>query len=220
MKPLKTHSQDPAALADLGRASAQIVHDLKNQINGLKLYATFLRKRMEKPERPADELETINKLIAGLERAANETSLLVRYSREIELRAQTGADLTEILRAANGSEAFIIESSAESLKGNFDTAMLAEAFKDIATGAQARIEAKGGALETRVRLAGTGDAPEAVVEWRGARLMDDEEDDPFRSFAGGQGLRLALAAKIVRAHGGEATHEDGVWRVRLPLNRD
>ena len=30
----------------------QIVHDLKNQLNGLKLYATFLRRRIEKD--PAD----------------------------------------------------------------------------------------------------------------------------------------------------------------------
>ena len=37
----------------------QIVHDLKNQLNGLKLYATFLRRRIEKNERPGDEQETI-----------------------------------------------------------------------------------------------------------------------------------------------------------------
>ena len=69
MKPLKTELQDAETLRDLGGASVQIVHDLKNQLNGLKLYATFLRKRMEKSERPADEQETISKLIAGLERA-------------------------------------------------------------------------------------------------------------------------------------------------------
>ena len=53
MKPLLSESQDQESLQALGRASVQIVHDLKNQLNGLKLYATFLRKRMEKSERPA-----------------------------------------------------------------------------------------------------------------------------------------------------------------------
>ncbi len=66
MKPLLSESQDTQALSELGRASVQIIHDLKNQLNGLKLYATFLRKRMEKTERPAHEQETISKLIAGL----------------------------------------------------------------------------------------------------------------------------------------------------------
>ena len=79
MKPLKTELQDTETLVELGSASVQVVHDLKNQLNGLKLYATFLRKRMEKAERPADELETIGKLIAGLERGAGDMTLLVRY---------------------------------------------------------------------------------------------------------------------------------------------
>ncbi|HYP00223.1 MAG TPA: hypothetical protein VER76_08535, partial [Pyrinomonadaceae bacterium] len=78
MKPIKATTHDTDALMELGRASVQIVHDLKNQINGLKLYATFLRKRMEKTDRPPDELETINKIMAGLERAATDMNMLVR----------------------------------------------------------------------------------------------------------------------------------------------
>ena len=74
MKPLLSPPQDSNSLQTLGRASLQIVHDLKNQLNGLKLYATFLRKRMEKNEHRADEMETLNKLIAGLDRAAADLS--------------------------------------------------------------------------------------------------------------------------------------------------
>ncbi len=75
----------------------QIVHDLKNQINGLKLYATFLRKRMEKAERPADELETINKIMNGLERAAADMNTLVRFGRPLELQIQPRLDLARLL---------------------------------------------------------------------------------------------------------------------------
>ena len=73
--PQQQPAQDAEALQELGRASVEIVHDIKNQLNGLKLYATFLRKRFERDTRPADELETINKIIAGLERAAAEPEL-------------------------------------------------------------------------------------------------------------------------------------------------
>src|ERR687884_2047190 len=104
MKPLKSETQDAATLQELGRASVQIVHDLKNQLNGLKLYATFLRKRMEKSERPQDEQETIAKLIAGLERAAADMTTLVRYGRPVELRRQPSVDLVKIISNVSTSE--------------------------------------------------------------------------------------------------------------------
>ena len=63
MKALVLDTAEKEALQTLGRASVQIVHDLKNQLNGLKLYATFLRRRLEKAERPPDEQETLAKLI-------------------------------------------------------------------------------------------------------------------------------------------------------------
>src|SRR5688500_2126689 len=90
MKPLLLKPKDNDSLQTLGRASLQIVHDLKNQLNGLKLYATFLRKRLEKSDRPEDEMETISKLISGLDRAAGDLSTLVQYGRPIELRKQPG----------------------------------------------------------------------------------------------------------------------------------
>jgi len=78
----------------------QIVHDLKNQLNGLKLYATFLRKRIEKSERPGDEQETVGKLINGLNRAAEDLSLIVRYGQPLELKKQAGVDVNKVLQSA------------------------------------------------------------------------------------------------------------------------
>src|SRR5258705_12000186 len=97
MKPLLSESEDNDALRALGRASVQIVHDLKNQLNGLKLYATFLRKRMEKGERPADELETVNKLIGGLDRTSTDLSMIVQYGQPLALKKQPGIDLKKII---------------------------------------------------------------------------------------------------------------------------
>src|SRR5687768_11255354 len=97
MKPLTTESRDNHALAALGLASVQIVHDLKNQLNGLKLYATFLRKRMEKTERPEDELDTIKKLIAGLDRTAEDLSMISEYGQPLQLRPQPSVDLQAIM---------------------------------------------------------------------------------------------------------------------------
>src|SRR3954465_4694469 len=77
---------DSAALERLGSATLEIVHDLKNQLNGLKLYATFLRKRLERDDKAAEERQTLEKLIAGLDNAAREMTVLTRYARPVELR--------------------------------------------------------------------------------------------------------------------------------------
>ncbi|HEY0077101.1 MAG TPA: hypothetical protein VGB73_00535 [Pyrinomonadaceae bacterium] len=224
MKPLISETQDAEALRELGRAAVQVVHDLKNQINGLKLYATFLRKRLEKAERPADELETISKLIAGLERAATDTATLVRYGRPVELRRAPRTDLSRLLSAA--AEGVPVQTEpGEPFEGDFDAPALSEALKNITAGARPRATGSAGAtpaampeqngLEIRLRREQHEGTPHAVIEWRGATL--DGEGDPFRTFAGGHGLRLALAARIIQAHGGEAAHDSGVLRVRLPL---
>lgn len=218
MKPLKTEIQDAETLRELGSASVQVVHDLKNQLNGLKLYATFLRKRMEKAERPADELETIAKLIAGLERGASDMTTLVRYGRPLELRRQP-TDLARLLQdAAEGAH---VETDGGAYVGDFDPTLLTEALKNITKGGRASSQANEtseGPVRLSRRESDASDAPdsEAVVEWRGVSVPD-ADGDPFKSFTGGAGLRLALAARVIREHGGEISFEGGLIRARLPL---
>ncbi len=214
MKPLKTELQDAETLRDLGSASVQIVHDLKNQLNGLKLYATFLRKRMEKAGRPADEQETLAKLISGLERAASDMTVLVRFGRALELRRQPGTDLARLLQdSADGAH---VETDGGPFEGDFDPVLLAEALKNITAGAYGESGAAAdGGNPRHVRLSGDGSG--ALVEWHSTASAGSGGEDPFRSLAGASGLRMALAARIVRAHGGEVSHEGGRIRARLPL---
>ncbi len=223
MKSLISEVQDASMLEDIGRASVQIVHDLKNQLNGLKLYATFLRKRMEKSERPADEQETIAKLIAGLERAASDMTVLVHYSRPVELRLQPGVVLGKLLASVAGDKdlggTVTLDLEHDSLTGEFDVAATTEALKAITAGAlgMRRAVDNSGALLVRLRRDETGPAPAAVIEWHGVPLSSGS--DPFRSFAGSDALRMSVAAKIIEAHGGEAAHEAEMLRVRLPLGQ-
>ena len=216
MKPLKSELQDDETLRDLGRASVQIVHDIKNQLNGLKLYATFLRKRMEKSERPADELETMGKMIAGLERAAQDMNVLVRLGRPLELSRRPRTDLAQLVTAA--CQGRRVGAEAGAYEGEFDPALLSDALKSINEGAR---PAKGqaGEPEVRLRRGGAGGPPTAVVEWPGAAAVGGGENDLFNSFAGAESLRMALAARVIRAHGGEVEHEADTLRARLPLSK-
>ncbi len=219
MKPLLSESQDAAALHELGRASVQIVHDLKNQLNGLKLYATFLRKRMEKTERPADEQETIAKLIAGLERAAADMAALVRFGRPLELRLQPGVDLAKIVnnlsQSDDSSEALSLNAESGDLQGEFDLASLTEALKIITAAALNMRRPDGeGPLQIHLRPEESDEHRSALIEWRG---VSSNGTDAFHSFAGSDALRMSLAAKIIAAHGGETEQQADTLKVRLPL---
>src|SRR3982074_90826 len=100
MKPALAMATENNALEDLGRATLQIVHDLKNQLNGLKLYATFLRNRLDREDRPIDERETLMKLIAGIDRAPGEITALCRQARPLDLHRQVGVDLRPVVSVA------------------------------------------------------------------------------------------------------------------------
>jgi signal transduction histidine kinase len=176
----------------------QIVHDLKNQLNGLKLYATFLRRRIEKSERPGDEQETVGKLINGLNRAAEDLSLIVRYGQPLELKKQAGVDVNKVLQSAcaspqeTGGEV-VLEPNPEAIQGSFDPFKLGEV----------TVSAK------------PANAGKVLIEWSGLRQLDH---DPFRAFAGSEEIKLALAARIIEAHGGTVNVIDRKFAVELPLS--
>ena len=140
MKTAMSRPEETERLQDLGRASMQIVHDLKNQLNGLKLYATFLRRRIEKSERPGDEQETIGKLINGLDRAADDLSTIVQYGQPVELKKQPGVEVDKVLRGVcagfnEGGAQIVLDSGSDSVQGEVDHFKLTDAFKWLCAGA-------------------------------------------------------------------------------------
>ncbi len=196
----------------------QIVHDLKNQLNGLKLYATFLRRRIEKNERPGDEQETIGKLIQGLDRAADDLSTIVKYGQPVELKKQPGVEVDKVLRgvcatANEGGSQIVLDSSSDPIQGDLDLFKLTDAFKWLCAGAMKHKQNQDEAGEISVTTTSSDGA--AVIEMSGLRDLDH---DPFRSFAGSDEIKLALAAKIIEAHGGSVKFIDRKFVVELPLS--
>ena len=220
MKTAMSRPEDNERLQDLGRASMQIVHDLKNQLNGLKLYATFLRRRIEKTERPGDEQETIGKLINGLDRAAEDLSTIVRYGQPIELKKQAGVEVDKVLRAVCASfneagSAIVFQGNSDGIQGNVDLFKVTDAFKWLCAGAIKNRQGEDGGSDVLVSAGADGD--QAVIEWAGLRQLNH---DPFRAFSGSDEIKLALAAKIIEAHGGSTKLIDRKFVVLLPLAVD
>jgi len=222
MKPLLAEEQDGITLQDLGRASVQIIHDIKNQLNGLKLYATFLRKRMEQIEQAVEEQETVTKLIAGLDRAASDLTVLVQYGRPLQLKKQQGIDIQKLMRSVAGTlttgtdcAGLSIDSEAIPLIGEFDPSALTDALKAIANGAL-KTQSRDSSVPIQVTLQqeiAEGQAT-AIIEWQPVNFSND---NPFRSFNGSEAIRMSLAARIIEAHGGSVEYQRAILRIRLPL---
>ncbi len=225
MKPLLREDRDGVTLQNLGRASLQIIHDIKNQLNGLKLYATYLRKRLEQTEQAAELQETVAKLIAGLDRSATDLNVLVQYGRPLALNKYPGVDLQKLMRrvSTNYQEAIgadgdnMLEMAIEPalLLGEFDATALTDAFNAISSGAAKTLNRENHPpLKVSLTCEAAESRTEAVIVWA---PVDFSNGDPFNSFNGSEAIRMSLAAKIVEAHGGSAEYQDHLVRVRLPL---
>lgn len=225
MKAQLSNDQEGIRLEDLGRASLQIIHDIKNQLNGLKLYATYLRKRMEKSDEESDLQETVAKLIAGVDRAASDLNVLVQYGQPINLNRQHGIDLQKLIRgvatnwpetaSADSGCSLALDAELPSLFGEYDATALTSAFNAISTGALKTCRRDHPQVVTiSLKREAVGEKVVAIIEWTPVNFANG---DPFRSFNGSEAIRMSLAARIVEAHGGSAQLQNQSVQVRLPL---
>ena len=218
MKSAPAKQLDAKALEDLGRATLRIVHDLKNQLNGLKLYATYLRKRLDRDENASTERETVEKLVAGLDHAAKEMAALVRYAQPLDLRRQPKSDLRAIAHSAVHDPAYRVSGplvaaadpeNHDQLTGAFDPHGLAEAFSALTREALAR-RAGNATVTIKLERLSSQRLPLALVEWTGLA--------PQTSAAPSPGIHAAFAKRIIEAHGGVVDFENEGIRVKLPLS--
>lgn len=222
MQPAQAKIMDSTAVEEVGHATLQIVHDLKNQLNGLKLYATFLRKRLEPQNKSSEEQEIVGKLIAGLDNAAREMSALVRFARPLELRQSPQTDLRKIImsvvevpnRDSGGLElpsiALHIEDAA--MLGDFDGPLLVEAFNAITAEVRNSVSTKSG---NTISFHVHREAEQALCEWQGGKLKSRYQ--AINNSNGCGTIHTALAAKIIEAHGGRVQCEEHQIRAWLPL---
>jgi hypothetical protein len=102
------------------------------------------------------------------------------------------------------------------VQGDFDPLKLTDAFKWISNAAikNRRNDDEGKTKPVSVKVAAV-DNNRAIVEWSGLKKIDH---DPFRAFKGSEEIRLALAAKIIEAHGGSAKLAEDRFVVLLPTS--
>src|SRR5712691_4140491 len=226
-EPLTSATDDRDILQDLGRACAEIVHDVRNELNALKLYATFLLKRSEKSKWQPDERETVTKLLAGLERSAGDLTMLVHYSRPIEPAKRPGISVQQIVKSicsdrelgarltGDLDQTLIAEYDSGDFRGEFDPVLLTQAFRAITLSVLKQQRQKRSLDPIKIRLSTeeSESGTVAVVDWECAGLRTAD----LLTSVGTTGVCLSLAGRIVAAHRGMIERHSESLRARLPL---
>jgi len=189
-------------LEDLGRMTAGLAHEIRNPLAGIQLYAAMLRRDVEGDAPKTRVLDRILSAVSGLERMVED---MLAYGRDLEPQRATRPlgplveEALDLARAALEEKAIRVERDLDGAAAEADGEMVRRVFLNVILNAAQAMD-PGGTLSIRgrgrsVSFRDTGPGiPAGVLE----KLFT-----PFvTSKAKGTGLGLALAQKIVEAHGG------------------
>jgi PAS domain S-box-containing protein len=197
-------------LADLGRITSGIAHEVKNPLNAMVIHLEILRSKVESGSGdPAPQMEILDSEIKRLDRVVQ---TFLNFTRPVDLHLAP-IDLNTIvsqvvaLASTEASErgVFIHEQlSPEPLLVKADADLLKQALLNvIINGCHAMPE--GGPLKIATLRNGDGSARVSVSD-RGVGIPEEARERIFNLYyttkKGGTGIGLAQAFRAVQLHGG------------------
>lgn len=217
------------------RLTAFVVHDLKNPVSTIDLYAQLLLREAELPEHVhesaasiRDEVRSLMRLLLNLlDISKSEEGRLAPVTADIDLSALVG-DVFEALEVRARAKTIALESKVEVPKVKADVDLIRRVIENLLENALlhspeesvVRVSAveREGEVEIRVSDAGPG-IPKGMRESIFERFVQVESGEQAATRSG-RGLGLAFCRLAVEAHGGRIWVEDGapgaVFCVRLP----
>ena len=223
-----------ARLAALGEAVSKISHDLRNMLTTAQLLAD----RVEASKDPAVQ-RVAPKLIGSLSRAVNLCESTLAYGRAEEPApvmgdlslARLAADVVEG-EALNGDGAGVTIRTdiPDGLTVHADGEQLFRVIQNLVRNARQAIEASGKPGEITLAAALGSGAWTLDIRDTGPGLPEKALENLFAPFKGGvrrggAGLGLAIAAELVRGHGGrlelmETGPKGTLFRLSLPTRAE
>jgi len=206
MKELESQFERNRRLIRMGEMASKIVHEIRNPLCSIELYATMLESGLG----DAEETKLARGIASGIRSLNNILTNMLLFAKQQKpslTRVDTAGIVDEtliLLEPMIGSRGVRIEkcvTGAPRLDG--DPELLKQVLLNVLLNA---IHATPG--EGRIRVAAREEADAAVIEvtdeGEGIREKDRERIfDPFFSTkAKGIGLGLAITSKIMEAHGG------------------
>ncbi|MCU0661040.1 MAG: ATP-binding protein [Myxococcota bacterium] len=202
-------------LAELGRLSAVLAHEIRNPLGAIKGFAQYAREKLPSGSALQEDMQTIVVESGRLERLVRS---LLSYAKPTHLNVGPN-DVRGIVRRAakmtehaarEAGQTLAMELAEEPLVAILDPDEMTQALLNLMVNAVEAMEKPGG----QVRIVAHG-APSCVrvdVYDTGAGIPQELRERLFEPFvtakSSGTGLGLAVAARIVKAHGGYIEIED------------
>jgi two-component system, OmpR family, sensor kinase len=198
-------------LIETGRMAARLIHDFKNQLGGLKLYAAYLQKRFAGN---AEGMEVAEKIAQGLNEMAEQAAILNKLCRPLELRMAPGDPALVVEQVVGRIEPKASEKrvkitskfEAGATQISFDPRLIGEAIEAIIMRAADASPQDG---EIGISLRRQDEALKIEIKDNGAPLDDERRLKFFDPLAGDRlnrtALGLAMARKIIERHDGQVS---------------
>ena len=203
-----TKDTEEAILIETGRMAARLIHDFKNQLGGLKLYAAYLQKRFADN---AEGIEIADKIAQGLNEMAEQAAILNQLARPLELRMETGDPALMIEQVASRFQSratakrvkIALDLEPNAPRVSFDSRQIGAALESIISRA---VDASPEGGEVEISLKRRDEALQVEIKDNGVTLDDNQRLNIFDPLAGDRlnkvALGLGMARRIIERHGG------------------
>jgi len=211
-------------LIAMGEMTAKIVHELRNPMGGIELYATMLYEELK----GTDKERLAHGISTGIRNLNNMLTNMLYFSREQKLKKED-VDIREVIRDAVSLIMPVVSSRGLALELDLmghmvpaDRELLKQVIMNLLMNAIQAIDGDGA-----IAVSNTLEDGFVVIRVRDTGIGIEEKDmerifDPFYSTKPeGTGLGLAISARIVQAHGGyidvQSSYGTGTeFAVRIP----
>ncbi|MFN7946152.1 MAG: HAMP domain-containing sensor histidine kinase [Blastocatellia bacterium] len=214
---LPTAPDGQPSFPEIGWLTSRLLHDFKNQISGLKLYASYLKKHCAavsagSSDGPNDAVEIVEKIIGGLNLMAEHAVLISRLTQPLVLKPAPASLVSLINQLTDEAAGLALAQGigltadlpSEPVSLNCDAQMLFTALRALTVRAIAACRREGQVVVTLRRIQNeiqieiADGSSELLSEAQCAALFELPVNERLNTSV----LSLALADRIIRQHGG------------------
>ncbi len=239
-------------MAELGAMTGGLAHEIKNPLSTIGLNAQLLAEGLQESSAPAEERQRLGRRLESLSREDDRLRDILTDFLQFAGRVNIDPQPRDLVRLLDELCDFFLPQCeqagvvlrctlpADPINASVDEGLLKQALLNlminavqamsrtaIATDSAARVDAASRHGELIIRISERHEAIEISVADTGPGIEPSRQEEIFRPYvsgrAGGTGLGLPIARRIVEEHGGTLTVNSApgtgsAFVVRLPLS--